>query len=90
MPVYGSYEYKEEGSGIGLNRKQGLVETNSKVIKHFDMFGLSPEFASQKLVIFIFCTRRTRVFDKILCTTHVIKCPVLSTILGRGDTILLH
>ena len=28
-PTYGSYEYKEEGSGIGLNRKQGLVETDS-------------------------------------------------------------
>ena len=23
-----------------------------------------------------FCTRRTRVFDKMLCTTPVIKCPV--------------
>ena len=29
MPTYGSYEYKEEGSGTGLNRKQGLVETES-------------------------------------------------------------
>ena len=29
MPTYGSYEYKEEGSGTGLNRKQGLVETDS-------------------------------------------------------------
>ena len=27
--TYGSYEYKEEGSGTGLNRKQGLVETDS-------------------------------------------------------------
>ena len=29
MPTYGSYEYKEEGSGTWLNRKQGLVETDS-------------------------------------------------------------
>ena len=29
MPTYVSYEYKEEGSGTGLNRKQGLVETDS-------------------------------------------------------------
>ena len=29
MPTYGPYEYKEEGSGIGLNRKQGLVVTDS-------------------------------------------------------------
>ena len=26
---YGSYEYTEEGPGTGLNRKQGLVETDS-------------------------------------------------------------
>ena len=29
MPNYRPYEYKEEGSGTGLNRKQGLVETDS-------------------------------------------------------------
>ena len=28
-PTYGSYEYKEEGSGTGLNRKQGFVKTDS-------------------------------------------------------------
>ena len=36
-------------------------------------------------VIFCFCNRRTRVIDKILCTTHVIKCHVKSTIHGCGD-----
>ena len=29
MPSYGSCEYKKEGPGSGLNRKQGLVETDS-------------------------------------------------------------
>ena len=29
MPTNGSYEYKEEGSGTGVNRKQGFVETDS-------------------------------------------------------------
>ena len=29
MSTYGSYEFKEEGSGTGPNRKQGLVETDS-------------------------------------------------------------
>ena len=38
LPAYGSYEYKEEGSGTGPNRKQGLVETHSYVIINFDMF----------------------------------------------------
>ena len=37
MPTYGSCEYKEEGSGTGPNRKQGLVETDSSVIINFDM-----------------------------------------------------
>ena len=37
-PTHGSYEYKEEGSGTGLNRKQGLVETDSYVFINFDMF----------------------------------------------------
>ena len=69
-------EYKEEGSGTKITQKQGLVETDSLVIINFDMFGLSPEFTSQNSVIFIFCTRRTRLCDKILCNTRVIKCPV--------------
>ena len=38
MSTYGSYEYKDEGSGIGVNRKQGLVENDSQVIINFDMF----------------------------------------------------
>ena len=38
MPTYGPYEYKEEGSGTGPNRKQGLVETDLSVIINFDMF----------------------------------------------------
>ena len=29
MSTYGSHEYKEDGSGTGLNRKEGLVETDS-------------------------------------------------------------
>ena len=29
MPTYGPCEYKEEGSCTGLNRKQGLDETDS-------------------------------------------------------------
>ena len=29
MPTYESKEYKQERSGTGLNRKQGLVETDS-------------------------------------------------------------
>lgn len=38
MPTYGLYEYKVEGSGCGLNRKQGLVETGLLFIINFDMF----------------------------------------------------
>ena len=38
MPNYGPYEYKEEGSGTGFNRKQGLVEAESKVIIIFTCF----------------------------------------------------
>ena len=38
MPTYGSNEYKQEGSGTRLNRKQGLVETDSSVVINFDMF----------------------------------------------------
>ena len=38
MPTYGSYEYEKERSDTGLNRKQGLVETDSSVIINFDMF----------------------------------------------------
>ena len=34
---YELYEYKEEGSGTGLNRKEDLVETDSVII-NFDMF----------------------------------------------------
>ena len=37
-PTYESYEYEKEGSDTGLNRKQGLVETDSSVIINFDMF----------------------------------------------------
>ena len=29
MPTFGLYEYKEEGSGCGFNRKWGLAETDS-------------------------------------------------------------
>ena len=29
MPMFGLHEYKEEGSGCGLNRKWGLAETYS-------------------------------------------------------------
>ena len=38
MSTYLSYEYKDEGSGIGVNRKQGLVENDSQVVINFDMF----------------------------------------------------
>ena len=76
MPIYALYEYKEEGSGTGLNQKQGLVETDSYVIINFDMFRLSPELTCQNIGCFNFCTRMTRVFDIIMCTTPVIKCPV--------------
>ena len=44
---------------------------DSKFIINFDMFRLSSEFTSQNVGYFYFRTRRTRVFDKILCTTHV-------------------
>ena len=49
MPTYWSYENKEEGSSTGLNRKQGLVETESLVTINFDMFLLSPEFTSRNI-----------------------------------------
>ena len=39
------------------------------------MFCTSPEFTSQNIGCFHFCTRRARVFDKKICTTPVIKCP---------------
>ena len=41
------------------------------------------------LVIFMFLFIG-RVFDKIQCSSHVIKCPVKSTILVWGDAIVLH
>ena len=38
------------------------------------MFRLSPEFTSQNIGCIHFCTCKTRVFDRIVCTTPVIKC----------------
>ena len=38
MPTFGLYEYKVEGSGCGFNGKQCLAETDSLLIKKFDMF----------------------------------------------------
>ena len=38
MPTYGSYEYKEQGSGSRLNQKQDLFETDSYFIINFAMF----------------------------------------------------
>ena len=36
--MFGLYEYKVEGSGLGRNRKWGLPETDSWFIIKFDMF----------------------------------------------------
>ena len=54
------------------------------------MFLQSPKITFKNVFFFSFCTRRTDVFDKILCTTHVIKCPLKSTIPGRGDAKILR
>ena len=90
MPIYGSYEYKEEGSGTGLNRKQGLVETDSKVVISLTCFDRVQSLHLKISVVLIFALVGREFFDKILCTTPVITCPVKSTILERGDAKLLH
>ena len=32
MPTFGSYEYREEGSGCGFNRKQGRTMVFDKIL----------------------------------------------------------
>ena len=37
MPTYGSYEFREEGSGVGLNISMALVDADSLLIILVDM-----------------------------------------------------
>ena len=54
MSTSGSYEYKEEGSGTGLNRKQGLVETDRKLSNIWTCFDCAQSLHLKIPVVLIF------------------------------------
>ena len=72
----GRMSIKERGRTPGLIENKAslrLIRKSSYILTCFDRVqSLHLEIS----VVLIFCTRVTRVFDKILCITPVIKCPV--------------
>ena len=74
--IMGRMSVKKRGRAPGLIKNKALLRLICKLSYILTFFDLLQSLHLKIFIVLIFGTRRKRVFDKILCTTPIIKFPV--------------